>query len=60
MVAHFVRNINSYLPGGWERTLSCGGRLVIKRQKQGQKGVISEPDGVTRRVGGYSFDKLRM
>jgi hypothetical protein len=32
MVAHFVRNINPYLPGGWERVLPYGGRLVIKRR----------------------------
>jgi hypothetical protein len=32
MIAHFVRNINSCLPGGWERVLPYGGRLVIKRR----------------------------
>ncbi len=31
MVAHFVRNINSYLPGGWERTLPYGGRPVCRQ-----------------------------
>ncbi len=29
-------------------------RLVINRREQGQKGVSSEPDGVTRRTGGYT------
>jgi hypothetical protein len=32
MVAYFVRNINPYLPGGWERVLPYSGRLVIKRR----------------------------
>jgi hypothetical protein len=53
MVAQFVRNINPCLPGGWGRALPYGERLVINRREQGQKGVISEPNGVTRRVGGY-------
>jgi hypothetical protein len=31
-------SINSNLPGGWETAPPYGGRLVIKRQKQGWKG----------------------
>ncbi len=31
-----------------------GVRLAINRREQGQKGVSSEPDGVTRRASGYT------
>ncbi len=34
--------------------LPYGVRMVINRQKRGQKGVISEPDGITRRAGDYT------
>ena len=53
MVAHFVQNINSYLPGGWERTLPYGVRLVIGNRRlhivrsEGEKAAKREPDAAT-------------
>jgi len=53
MIAQIVQNINSWPPGGWGKALPYGVRLAINRREQGQKGVSSEPDGVTRRASGY-------
>ena len=38
MIPQKGKNINPYLPSGWETAPPYGGRLVIKRQEQGWKG----------------------